>query len=83
MLRYVARKHRAASKCSANLLPHTSGTKLTRRPRQYICMYFQHRHPGIPCTLSRFFSPSFLIVWGEKKITSQCRFIVLLLRYFI
>ena len=47
MLRFVAEKHTAASKCSENLLPHTLGTKLTSSLRQYIYMYFQYRHTGI------------------------------------
>ena len=55
MLRFVAKKHIAASKCSENLLPHTLGSKLISRLRRYIYVYFQYRHIGISCILSRFF----------------------------
>lgn len=49
-----SQKYIAASKCSENVLPHACGTKLTRGLRQYIYMYFQYRHTGIPCAW-RFF----------------------------
>lgn len=56
MLRFVAKKHGAPSKCSENLLPYTFGTKLISKLKQYIYMYFQYRHTDTSCTLSRFSS---------------------------